>query len=180
MPVVIRTREASGDLDQIVDHIAIDNLPAALRWLDQVEALFLLLASRPEIGEPWNSPQFGKLRRHSQGNYLFYYRPIFRGDRSRARCARSARTEGNYLASQFLKFVEFSSKKKPGTLPFTSGFLGCPETIRSQALAAVENRQKSDFRSSYRAAEIGIIWVLISPLYRRWQFLDCRGRSRSG
>jgi plasmid stabilization system protein ParE len=40
MPTVRRTPGAEHDLISIVDYIARDNLPTAVAWLEDIEALF--------------------------------------------------------------------------------------------------------------------------------------------
>lgn len=65
---------AEQDLQEIVEHIARHDLSAALRWLDQTEGLFALLASQPELGERMRTRRFGEVLRHTAGNYLVYYR----------------------------------------------------------------------------------------------------------
>jgi toxin ParE1/3/4 len=75
----IKTPRARLDLDSIVRHISQDNLEAALRWLQDAERLFELLAEQPGIGQSVMSRRYGPLRRHTMGNYLIYYRPILDG-----------------------------------------------------------------------------------------------------
>ncbi|HEY5313233.1 MAG TPA: type II toxin-antitoxin system RelE/ParE family toxin [Pirellulales bacterium] len=79
MPAVRRKSRADPDLARIVDFIAQDNLSAALAWLDNVEALFRLLASQPEMGQRRKSRRFNDAQRHSHGMYVIYYRPITGG-----------------------------------------------------------------------------------------------------
>ena len=73
---VLYTVQAEQDLQQIVEHIAEANLTAAVRWLDETEVLFGLLASQPALGEPVATRRFGEVRRHSTGNYVDYYRVV--------------------------------------------------------------------------------------------------------
>ena len=70
MPNVLYTPEAEQDLGQIVSYIAKDNLSAALRWLDETEAVCNLLAGQPEIGQRMQTERFGEVRRHAAGSYL--------------------------------------------------------------------------------------------------------------
>ncbi len=79
MAQVIKTPDAQIDLDRIVSYIAQDNLLAALRWLDEIEQLFTLLAEQPGLGQRLLTRRFGEVRRHIIGNYLIYYRPIVEG-----------------------------------------------------------------------------------------------------
>ncbi len=72
----IKTPRARLDLESIVRHISHDNLEAALRWLQDAERLFELLAEQPQIGKSVMSRRFGPLRRHTMGNYVIYYRSI--------------------------------------------------------------------------------------------------------
>lgn len=76
MTKAVRTREATDDLEQIIRYIARDNLSAALTWLDEMESMFSLLATQPEMGERVNMRRHGECRRHVEGNYVTYYRPI--------------------------------------------------------------------------------------------------------
>lgn len=68
------TVQAEQDLQQIVERIAKQNLTAALRWLDETEALFGLLASQPALGQRVQTQRFGELRCHAAGSYVVYYR----------------------------------------------------------------------------------------------------------
>jgi toxin ParE1/3/4 len=79
MTKAVRTREATEDLDQIIRYIARDNVSAAVSWLDEMEALFGLLATQPEMGERIQTRRFGDCRRHVGGNYVTYDRPIADG-----------------------------------------------------------------------------------------------------
>jgi toxin ParE1/3/4 len=79
MPKSIRTREATDDLEGIVRYIARDNLSAALAWLDQMESLFRLLATQPEMGERVATRRYGDCRRYVAGSYVVYYWAIREG-----------------------------------------------------------------------------------------------------
>lgn len=72
MPAVIKSLEAKESLKQIVRYISEDNLDAAIRWLDQIEATFALLAEQSGIGQQVRTKRFGHIRRHVVGNYLIY------------------------------------------------------------------------------------------------------------
>lgn len=76
MAEVIKTPEALDNLRQIVQYIAADNLPAALRWLNDIEALCQLLAAEPALGQRILTRRFGEVRRHVAGTYLVYYRSV--------------------------------------------------------------------------------------------------------
>jgi len=76
MPQLLYTPEAEQDLRDIVQYIASDNLPAALRWLDEMEAICGLLAAQADIGQRVQTTKFGEVRRHATANYLIYYQPL--------------------------------------------------------------------------------------------------------
>lgn len=57
------TAQAEQDLQQIVEGIARENLAAAVRWLDEAEALFRLLATQPAIGQRMKTRRMGEVRR---------------------------------------------------------------------------------------------------------------------
>jgi len=71
---IIKTSNATDDLDRIVAYIARDNLRAALQWLEDLERLIALLAEQPQLGEGVKTKEFGKVRRRGFGNYLIYFR----------------------------------------------------------------------------------------------------------
>ena len=79
MPQVSRTPEAVDDLAAIVRYIAADNLDAAMRWLDEIEALFSLIATQPKMGERVRCRSSREVRRHGFGRYVIYYRPLVEG-----------------------------------------------------------------------------------------------------
>ena len=79
MGEVVKTPEAKERLKQIAEYIAKDNLAASAVWLDQMEAVFALLAEQPGIGQQVQTRRFGKVRRHVVGNYLVYYQPTTGG-----------------------------------------------------------------------------------------------------
>lgn len=81
MPFPIVHKRANGDVDEIAAHIAIDHLPAALRFLDAAEKSFDLLAEFPGLGPKWDPPirKFPELRFwpiKGFRNYLVIYRPV--------------------------------------------------------------------------------------------------------
>jgi plasmid stabilization system protein ParE len=79
MPHVQRSKEAGLDLQSIASHIAQDNPPAALDWLNQMERLFSALATRAQMGERMRTRRFGIVRRISHGNCVGYFRPLTNG-----------------------------------------------------------------------------------------------------
>lgn len=76
MPTAARTRPAADDLKEIVAYIAYNDPAAAAKWLDDMEALFELLATQPSMGAQLRSRRYGALRQHSRGNYIVYFRAI--------------------------------------------------------------------------------------------------------
>jgi plasmid stabilization system protein ParE len=77
MARVQKTSRAEGDLTAIVDYIAADNLDAALRWSDEIDQTFRLLAHNPLLGEEV-SHLLPKVRRQAFGNYLALSKTIIR------------------------------------------------------------------------------------------------------
>lgn len=75
MPRVDRTPEAMQDLAHIVAAIAVDNLSAALDWIDLMEDRFITLSTHPGMGERMRFKQAVDVHRHCVGNYVIYYRP---------------------------------------------------------------------------------------------------------
>ncbi|HQU47352.1 MAG TPA: type II toxin-antitoxin system RelE/ParE family toxin, partial [Pirellulales bacterium] len=71
---VLYSVQAEQDLRQIVEHIALDDLTAAIDWLDATEALFGLLATHPALGQRMETPRWGEVRQHTAGSYVIYYR----------------------------------------------------------------------------------------------------------
>jgi toxin ParE1/3/4 len=96
MANVVRTPRADQDLGQVVRYIAKDNLSAAVSWLDEVEALFQLLATQPEMGQRWQSKSLGEVRRLAHGKYVIYYLPIADGVEI-VRVLHGAREQGRLL-----------------------------------------------------------------------------------
>jgi toxin ParE1/3/4 len=74
MPTVVRTPAAIEDLKEIVGYIAFDNVAAAAKWLDEMEALFALLATQPLMGTELQSRRHGPIRQHAHGQYVVYFR----------------------------------------------------------------------------------------------------------
>lgn len=75
MPRVLRRPEAELDLFLIWEHISLENLNAADRTLDQLEAEFNLMATQPLMGRerPELAPQ---LRSFAYGHYVIFYLPL--------------------------------------------------------------------------------------------------------
>jgi toxin ParE1/3/4 len=76
-----QTPEVEDALIDYARHIAKDNPAAALRWVDDMEKAFDLIATQPEIGERVQTGRFGVARRHVAGNYLIYYQTVEDGIR---------------------------------------------------------------------------------------------------
>jgi toxin ParE1/3/4 len=76
MPRVLKTVDAEYDLSEIVSRIAEDKFDAAMKWIDDIEAVFRLLSLQPLMGEVVQSKRFKVLRRHCRGKYVIYYRPL--------------------------------------------------------------------------------------------------------
>jgi len=70
---VRRTKQADADLDEISLHIALDNVAAAERLMERIEAAEDRLGEFPQIGQarPEIRPD---LRRWPVGAYLVFYR----------------------------------------------------------------------------------------------------------
>ena len=69
---IIKSREASKDLEAIWSYIAKDSEAAATRMLRRIDDAISTLAYAPYRGEP--QPQFGEdVRRIVVGNYLVFY-----------------------------------------------------------------------------------------------------------
>src|SRR4051794_38870792 len=75
MARVIRSDEADSDIYSIANHIAADNLEAALRWLDTIDEKLARLAEFPGLG-PARDELAPGLRSFPVGNYIIAYRRI--------------------------------------------------------------------------------------------------------
>jgi plasmid stabilization system protein ParE len=62
---VQKSSRAETDLTGIADFIASDNLDVAVRWVDEIDQLFRLLARNPLLGELVDGPTLGIRRRPS-------------------------------------------------------------------------------------------------------------------
>jgi toxin ParE1/3/4 len=76
---ILHTPDALGDLDDIWDYIAQDNVTAADKLLDDLQSRFELLAANPELGELQPLLSDGKYRRFCFRKYVIYYRPLSDG-----------------------------------------------------------------------------------------------------
>lgn len=74
MARIRKSSRAESDLLAITDYIARDNVDAALRWLDDIQQLFQMLAHYPLMGEDVSDLLVG-CRRQVFGNYLVFYLP---------------------------------------------------------------------------------------------------------
>jgi toxin ParE1/3/4 len=75
-PRILRTPEATADLDEIWDYIARDSPAAADRVLDALSERFGLLSENPELGELQPLLADGTYRRFVYRGYVIYYRPL--------------------------------------------------------------------------------------------------------
>lgn len=78
MARVQKSSRAETDLTEIADFIASDNLSAALRWVDEVDQLFRLLADNPLLGELVVNLS-SEVRRQTFGKYMIFYKPTTDG-----------------------------------------------------------------------------------------------------
>jgi len=79
MPKVVRSRRANRDVEGIVAYLASENLSAPIRWLNDMLALFELMAAQPHMGEEIATRRLGRVRRFTKGSYVVYFRPIAGG-----------------------------------------------------------------------------------------------------
>jgi toxin ParE1/3/4 len=80
MPRLLRTADSRNDLTAIWLYIAQDNVPAADRFVDDVNRTLNLLASFPLLGEAVDHLR-PATRRFNVGNYQLFYEPIDDGIR---------------------------------------------------------------------------------------------------
>ena len=81
MSRILKTRQAFGDLEEIVDYIAADSPQHARRFLGAVECAFDRIASMPRLGRVWSRKQkrLAGIRVWSLPefkHFLIFYRPI--------------------------------------------------------------------------------------------------------
>lgn len=72
--IVVLTAEAEQDLDAIASHIARDNPPRALTFLQEIRDQCLGLATMPERFPLVPRYAAHGIRKRSHGNYLIFYR----------------------------------------------------------------------------------------------------------
>jgi toxin ParE1/3/4 len=72
---ILRTRASRSDYDEIWSYLAVRDLAAADRLVDQLDATLMIIASAPHIGRKVEelAPD---LRSFPVGNYLIFYRPV--------------------------------------------------------------------------------------------------------
>jgi len=75
MPRILRTRESRVDYEEIWDYIALRDIAAADRLIDQFDATLHVLASTPGMGREV-ADLAPNLRGFPVGSYLLFYRPI--------------------------------------------------------------------------------------------------------
>ena len=75
MPTIKRTPESLQDYRDIWQFIARDNIEAANRMLDQIDAKLESFLSMPQSGTPRDEFSPG-LRSFPVGNYIVFYRPV--------------------------------------------------------------------------------------------------------
>jgi toxin ParE1/3/4 len=75
MPRILRTRASLGDYEEIWTYLAVRDLAAADRLVDQFDATLEVIASTPRMGRNVNELTLG-LRSFPVGNYLIFYRPL--------------------------------------------------------------------------------------------------------
>lgn len=73
MASVVRSPKAKSDLRQILAYLADENGAAAFAWLEEIETLFRLLATQPQMGELYGSRRRREVRRHTFGSYVVYF-----------------------------------------------------------------------------------------------------------
>jgi toxin ParE1/3/4 len=72
------TPRAAADLEEIGDYIALDNPAAAVRMIDRLEEVSILLSERPRIGTSRDDIAKG-VRAFPVGNYLILFRTLADG-----------------------------------------------------------------------------------------------------
>ena len=75
MQRILRTRASRSDYDEIWSYIAVRDLAAADRLVEQFDATLELIASAPHIGRKVEELA-PNLRSFPIGNYLIFYRPV--------------------------------------------------------------------------------------------------------
>lgn len=75
MPRILRTRAARSDYDEIWSYLAVRDLTAADRLIDQFDATLESIAATPRLGRKMDELA-PNLRSFPVGNYLIFYRPL--------------------------------------------------------------------------------------------------------
>ena len=75
MPRILRTRAARSDYDEIWSYLAVRDLTAADRLIDQFDATLESIAATPRMGRKVEELA-PNLRSFPVGNYLIFYRPL--------------------------------------------------------------------------------------------------------
>jgi toxin ParE1/3/4 len=78
MQRILRTRASRSDYDEIWGYIAVRDLAAADRLVDQFDATLKVIASTPHMGRKVEELA-PNLRSFPVGNYLIFYRPVEEG-----------------------------------------------------------------------------------------------------
>jgi antitoxin ParD1/3/4/toxin ParE1/3/4 len=74
----VLTADAARDIEEIWDHIAADNVPAARRLRLRFKAAFLQLARNPRVGHPRSDLTDKPVLFWPVGSYLVVYTPNVR------------------------------------------------------------------------------------------------------
>jgi toxin ParE1/3/4 len=75
MSTVFRRPQAAEDIEEIWDYIADDSLPAADRWLEQLDEQFQRLAAHPLMGRA-REELAGGMRSFPFARYVIFYAPV--------------------------------------------------------------------------------------------------------
>ena len=75
MPHILRTRESRLDYDEIWHYIALRDIIAADRLIDQFDSTLNVIASAPQMGRSVEDLA-PNLRTFPIGSYLIFYRPM--------------------------------------------------------------------------------------------------------
>jgi toxin ParE1/3/4 len=75
---LVITLRAAADLEEMGDHIALDSPAAAVRMIDRLEEVSLLLSEHPRIGTSRDDIAKG-VRAFPVGNYLILFRTLTDG-----------------------------------------------------------------------------------------------------
>ncbi|MHB1198224.1 MAG: type II toxin-antitoxin system RelE/ParE family toxin [Polaromonas sp.] len=78
MSRVLRRPQAQGDIDDIWNYIANDNITAADNWVDKLDEQFKLLALQPLMGRA-RDELAASIRSFPIGRYVIFYLPLANG-----------------------------------------------------------------------------------------------------